>query len=232
MRYPSLVLLLFAITPGLASGLEPEPPETSEQVAPLLSDAQKQEKTALLHAKLSEFMRLQREIRKLCEVLQEQQIELGLQVIEVNESKLRGLGFDWANIKKADTKDSGENASKFYTALCKNNLAKVIAESKLLTIQGSPASFHLDDRMRNGLSFNCTPSTLESGKIRLTVKYQITRISGQNLGEKVRAAETTAEVAPEAPFFIAGDSITRNKLNGDKEEISLVFIVRPYLPKR
>jgi Flp pilus assembly secretin CpaC len=232
MRYRSFILFLFAIAPGLASGFEPPSSESSQPAAPVLSDAQKQETTALLHKKLSEFMRLQREIRQLCELLQEQQIGLDLQVIEVNETKLRDLGFDWANIKKASTKDSNEKASEFYTALCKNNLAKVIAEPKIMALESAPASFQLDDRARNGLWLNCTPSTLDNGKIRLAVKYKVTRISGQELGERAQVGETTAEVAPLAPCFIAGDSITRYQIGGDKEEISLVFIVKPYLPKR
>ena len=232
MRSRTLVLALFAIIPGLANGEEPAPPASAAKTAPALSDERKQERKALLETKVAELKRLQAEIKQLRDELsQQQQIGLELQVFEVSQTKLRNMGFDWDNIKKMGS-SPGRDASGFCTALCKNNLAKVFAERKTQTPNGSAANFMLDDGSRTALTFDCTPTALDSGNIRMAVKFEITRFAGEDFGLRVRAGETTIEVEPDTAFVISGDSIKRTKANGDKDELDLVFVIKPYLPKR
>ena len=233
MRSPTLAFILLVIIPSLASGEEPARPASATKAAPALSDEQKQEKNSLLDKKLSELKVLQAEIKKLRDDLNEQQqVGLDLQVYEVNQTKLRNVGFDWGAIIDSGSNGSHKDAAGFLKALSRNNLAKIFAGRAKQTSDGTLVNFLFDDGTKTCLSFDCTPSVTENGEIRLKVKYAISRFSGEDFGLRVRAGESTIEGEPDTAHFIAGDSIKRTKANGDKEEIALVFVIKPSLPKR
>lgn len=227
MHCRSLALILFALISGVACGAEPAPSVPAVKVAPALSDVQKQEKTSLLDKKLEELKRLQAEIQQLRDDLDEQQqIGLELQVIEVNETKLRNLGFDVANIKKLGF-GRGNDAAGFYAALCKNNLAKIIAEPKASTPSASQKTFLANDGTKTGVQFDCTPTILDSGKIRLATRFEVSRMGGENVGRlRVRCGETTLEVEPGCYNLIAGGSTALTTPGGEKQELSLLFFVK------
>jgi pilus assembly protein CpaC len=101
-----------------------------------------------------------------------QQVLLHVKVMEVSRTKLRALGFDWANFGNTDfvvqsvsgtlgsftqagtaTGTGGETITfgligpnnsffGFLEALRENNLAKILAEPALVTVSGRPASFN------------------------------------------------------------------------------------------
>ena len=233
MRCFSSALVLLAIIPSLSRGAEPIPSAARPKLAPALSDEQKQEKNSLLDKKLVELKRIQEEIRHLRDELNEQQqVGLDLQVYEINQTKLRNLGFDWNAMI-----DSGPNGPRkaeagFFNALARNKLAKVFADRNKQTPIGVPATFMFDDGTKTGLSFDCTPTVLDDGRIRLKVQYQISRLAEGGVEHSVRAGETTIEVEPESSYPIVGNSIKQTKANGDKEEVGFVFVIKPYLPKR
>ncbi|MCE9528616.1 MAG: hypothetical protein K8R36_21435 [Planctomycetales bacterium] len=233
MRSPSLAFILLTIIPSLASGEDPARPASAGKAAPALSNEQKQEKNSLLDKKLAELKRLQTEIKQLRDDLNEQQqVGLDLQVYEVNHTKLRNFGFDWTTVVDSASNGPRKDVAGFFKALAHNNLAKIFAGRAKQTSDGTLVNFLFDDGTKTSLSFDCTPTVTENGDIRLKVRYEISRFSGDDFGLRVRAGETTIEVEPDTAHFIAGDSIKRTKANGDKEEIALVFVIKPSLPKR
>ena len=123
---------------------------------------------ALLEQKTAERDRLQLEIDELRRATgTPQQILVNIRALEINRSKLRRLGVDWAtadgkqqsissivqlmNPKSADR--LGTNAfgivapdGPFFgvvSALEENNIAKVLAEPSIVIVSGRPASFHM-----------------------------------------------------------------------------------------
>lgn len=232
MRFRPLALVLFFVVSAVANGTEPMPSASAAKAALELNDEQKQEKKGLLERKLEELKRLQAEIKQLRNELDEQQkVHLELQVIEVSETKLRNLGFDWGNIKTAGV-GSGQDAAAFCAALCRNNLAKVIAEPKDLTPSATKATFIADDGIKTAVQFDCTPTILDSGKIRLAVRFEISRMVGEDFGLQVRGGGTTVEVEPNTYALIAGDSDKRTTAAGEKQEFGLVFIIKAIPSKK
>lgn len=233
MRISTLALFLLAIIPSLVLSAEPTSPTVTPKLAPTLSDEQKQEKSLLLDKKLAELKRIQEEIKQLRDDLKDQQqVGLELQVYEINRTKLRNLGFDWdATIEPVSNGPRKADAG-FFNALARNKLAKVFTERNKQTPVGVPVTFMVDDGTKTGLSFDCTPTVLDDGRIRLKVQYQMSRLAEGGAGHSIRAGYTTIEVEPESSYPIVGNSIKQTMANGDKEEIGFVFVIKPYLPKR
>jgi Flp pilus assembly secretin CpaC len=208
MRYYSLALMLLAFILGLTHAEEP-PPAAAAKGTPGLSDEKKQENES-------------------------RQVVLELQVIEVNKTKIRNLGFDLDNFLKWNVNSPDKNGTGFVQALARNNLARVISEPRLVTLDGTVASLIIGRGYESPtvLQLDCLPTALASGKFRLAVRYEVSRIAGEDFSLQMRAGESTLGAESNAFAFLAGDSITRTKPNGGQEEIGLVFLIKPYLSKR
>jgi pilus assembly protein CpaC len=123
---------------------------------------------ALLEQKIAERDRLQREIDELRRASgTPQQILVKIRALEINRSKLRRLGVDWATAdgnqgsvssvaellqphaaKHGDAFEIGVIApgNSFHgilRALEEHNVAKVLAEPSIVTLSGRPAKFHV-----------------------------------------------------------------------------------------
>ena len=125
----------------------------------------------------------------------------------------------------------------------RHDLARVISEPRLVTLDGTVASLFMGhgnptflqlggQESPTVLQLDCLPTALASGKFRLAVRYEVSRIAGEDFSLQMRAGESTLEAESHTFAFLAGDSITRTKPNGGQEEIGLVFLLKPYLVKR
>ncbi|HEY3393264.1 MAG TPA: hypothetical protein VGK58_11195 [Lacipirellulaceae bacterium] len=166
--YPLLVSVIAAIGSYRVVGAESSVPP-QQQPQPLRDGSGNQTADrALLEQKIAERDRLQREIDKLRqETRTPQQILVNIRALEINRSKLRRVGVDWAtadggqrsitsivdlmNPKTADRLETSafgivapdEPFFGFVSALEENNIAKVLAEPSIVIVSGRPASFHV-----------------------------------------------------------------------------------------
>ena len=170
VREPAVLFLLLVIGVFVEGrdiiGAEPAP-LAQQPPQPEGASAAWQANNKLLEQKIAERARLQREIDELRRATgTPQQILVKLRAIEVNRSKLRRLGVDWATAdgKQKSVSSVAEllqpNASSsldamefgivgpgdgfhgFLQALETHNIAKVLAEPTIVIVSGRPASFN------------------------------------------------------------------------------------------
>ncbi|MEX0938309.1 MAG: pilus assembly protein N-terminal domain-containing protein [Pirellulales bacterium] len=187
------------------------------------------------------------------------QILLNVQVMEVSRTKLRRLGFDFAALNESDfvassisgllssidggtvTSSGGENiafgvvdGSKaffgFLEALRSNNIAKVLAEPRLTTVSGRPASFHVGGEIAIlvaqgglggvdtqfepfGTQIDFVPLVLGNGNIRLEVRPRVREVDDslgafldgtQVPGFRTREVDTAVEMKAGQTLALAG----------------------------
>jgi pilus assembly protein CpaC len=112
-----------------------------------------------------------------------QTILLHVKLMEVSRTKLRRLGFDWANFN---------SFFGFVDALKQNNLVKVLAEPTLVAVNGRPASFSSGGEFpilvpqslgtisiqyrQFGTRVDFVPIALGNGRVRLEVRPQVSEI--------------------------------------------------------
>lgn len=194
-----------------------------------------------------------------------QQVLLHVKVMEVSRTKLRALGFDWANFGRTDyfiqsvsgligeVSRAGGTANGtggvtfefgligddnaffgFLEALQDNNLAKVLAEPKLVTVSGRPASFNSGGEFpilvpqslgtigveykQFGTRVDFVPIVLGNGAIRLEVRPQVSELDNANgvsingnriPGLRTRWADTAVEMRAGQTLALAGLIQTR-----------------------
>ncbi len=194
-----------------------------------------------------------------------QQVLLHVKVMEVSRTKLRAMGFDWANFGRTDyfiqsvsgligelNRAAGsalpggnttfefalvgrDNAFfGFLEALQDNNLAKVLAEPKLVTVSGRPASFNSGGEFpilvpqslgtigveykQFGTRVDFVPIVLGNGAIRLEVRPQVSELDNANgvslngnriPGLRTRWADTAVEMRAGQTLALAGLIQTR-----------------------
>lgn len=191
-----------------------------------------------------------------------QQIVLHVQVMEVSRTKLRQLGFDFADfngndfivssisglissVASASVTGTGDtvrfgvvnNNNAFYgflKALRQNDLMKILAEPKLVTISGRPASFNVGGEFpvivpqslgtvsiqykKFGTQVEFVPLVLGNGTIRLEVRPRVSEIdSSRNVvvnnftipALRVREVDTGVELNAGQTLAIAGLVQTR-----------------------
>lgn len=99
-----------------------------------------------LDAKLAELEAVQREVEQLQRELNLQpQLLVHVAMYEVNMTKLRSLGIDWAQA----TNPAGQNPDEsfkqpgFMQALVEKNIARLYADPTVVTLVGRPATFHV-----------------------------------------------------------------------------------------
>ncbi len=192
-----------------------------------------------------------------------QEVVLNVRVMEVSRTKLRTLGMDWAKITSGNLVFSGVsglltasfggtvatsgsetfafsvlgNNSNFYgvlEALRQDNLAKILAEPKLVTTSGRPAFFQVGGEFpilvpqsmgtvsieykKFGTQVDFVPIVLGNGRIHLDVRPRVSEIDSSRSvtidtydvpGLRVREVETGVEMMAGQTLAIAGLVQTR-----------------------
>ena len=193
-----------------------------------------------------------------------QQVLLHVSVMEVSRTKLRAMGFDWANFGSSDfvvqsvagslgsfsqagtAVGSGTETMTFgligpnnsffgfLEALRDQNLAKILAEPKLTTVSGRPASFNVGgefpilvpqslgtlsvDYKQFGTRVDFVPIVLGNGGIRLEVRPQVSELDNANgvtlngnriPGLRTRWVDTAVEMQSGQTLALAGLIQTR-----------------------
>lgn len=192
-----------------------------------------------------------------------QQVVLHVQVMEVSRTRLRALGVDWASFNGDDflissvsgliaavsggavTSSGGETFSVGFVSgqdsffgflewLRQNNLLKVLAEPKLVTVSGRPAFFNVGGEFpilvpqslgtvsieykKFGTQVDFVPIVLGNGAIRLEVRPRVSEIDNTRSvtinsvtvpGLRVREIDTGAEMRAGQTLAIAGLVQTR-----------------------
>jgi len=184
-----------------------------------------------------------------------QKVLLHVKVMEVSRTKLRTLGFDWAEINGQSFVSQGvsgllsgigavnggpstvrfgivDGNNQFYgflEALRQNDLAKLVAEPTLTTLNGRPASFNVGGEVpilvpqslgsvtiqyrEFGTQVDFVPIVLGNGMVRLEVRPQITeldnslsvQLNGTNIpGFRQRRADVGVEMRAGQTLAIAG----------------------------
>ncbi len=184
-----------------------------------------------------------------------QKVLLHVKIMEVSRTKLRTLGFDWANLNGANFVSQGvsgllsgvgnvtggpstvrfgivDGNNTFYgflEALRQNDLAKLLAEPTLTTLNGRPASFNVGGEVpilvpqslgtvtiqyrEFGTQVDFVPIVLGNGLIRLEVRPQITeldnslsvQLNGTSIpGFRQRRADVGVEMRAGQTLAIAG----------------------------
>jgi pilus assembly protein CpaC len=192
-----------------------------------------------------------------------QQVVLHVQVMEVSRTRLRAMGVDWASFNGDDfvissvsglisavtgnaiTSSGGETFSVGFVSgdtsffgflewLRQNNLLKVLAEPKLVTVSGRPAFFNVGGEFpilvpqslgtvsieykKFGTQVDFVPIVLGNGAIRLEVRPRVSEIDNTRSvtinnvtvpGLRVREIDTGAEMRAGQTLAIAGLVQTR-----------------------
>lgn len=187
-------------------------------------------------------------------------ILLHVKVLEVSRTKLRTLGFDWAQLSagggfvsqgvsgilqapgtivgtqgatvRFGVVGSGGSFYGFVEALRENDLARLLAEPTLVTLDGRPATFNVGGQVpiplqqalgvttvtyrQFGTQIDFVPIVLGNGMIRLEVRPDITEIDPSlrdNVtgvpGFRQRTADTAVEMKAGQTLAIAGLVFTR-----------------------
>jgi hypothetical protein len=129
-----------------------------------------------------------------------------LKVIELNTTKLRRLGFDWQQITPSGVKhnsadpltasihDGGvvaDGFAGFLEALRQNDLARVLAEPTLVTLDGRTASFDVGGYTK----LDILPIVLGNGRVRLEYRIEIGSSTSQ-AGSSVTRLDPLQKAAP------------------------------------
>jgi pilus assembly protein CpaC len=187
-------------------------------------------------------------------------ILLHTKVMEISRTKLRNLGFDWAQISSGGgfisqsvsgliepigtltgragptvrfgVVGEGGQFYGFVEALRQNNLARLLAEPTLVTLDGRPATFNVGGQVpipmqqalgvttvtyrQFGTQIDFVPIVLGNGMIRLEVRPDITEIDPSLRdtvtgvpGFRQRTADTAVEMKAGQTLAIAGLVFTR-----------------------
>jgi len=101
-----------------------------------------------------------------------------VKVVEVATTKLRNLGFDWAQLGPAGARHESldkilqstatDQLFGFLEALRQNNLARVLAEPTIATLDGRPASLAV-----GGTQLDVVPIVLGNGHVRLEYRIEL-----------------------------------------------------------
>jgi pilus assembly protein CpaC len=191
-----------------------------------------------------------------------QKVLLHVKVMEVSRTKLRTMGFDWANINGSSFVSQGvsgllsgigavnggpstvrfgivDGNTQFYgflEALQQNDLAKLVAEPTLTTLNGRPASFNVGGEVpilvpqslgtvtiqyrEFGTQVDFVPIVLGNGLVRLEVRPQITeldnslsvQLNGTSIpGFRQRRADVGVEMRAGQTLAVAGLIYTRTE---------------------
>ena len=208
-----------------------------------------------------------------------QQILLNVQIMEVSRTKLRDMGFDFANFNGNDAVvssisglisssalnpgvvtpaggatgdtvrfgviDGSNSFFGFLKLLRQNSLAKILAEPKLVTVSGRPASFNVGGEIpvpvpqslgsvtieykKYGTQVDFLPIVLGNGNIRLEVRPRISELDYTNTvtingsiipGLKERTIDTGVEMKAGQTLALAG--LVQNRVEANNRGIPVL----------
>ena len=203
-----------------------------------------------------------------------QQVLLNVKVMEVSRTKLRAMGFDFAAIDGADfftstisrmisagaggaptalggdtmrfgLVDGNSSFFGFLEFLQQRDLAKILAEPKIVTVSGRPAYFNVGGEFpilvpqslgsvsieykRFGTQVDFVPIVLGNGRIRLEVRPRVSEIDAsrgvtvQNItvpGLRVREVDTGVEMRAGQTLALAG--LIQNRVEAQNRSVPLV----------
>jgi hypothetical protein len=163
-----------------------------------------------------------------------------VKVIEVATTKLKNLGFDWTQLDPGGVKHESidevlqsvatDGLTGFLEALRQNNLARVLAEPTIATLDGRPASFSI-----GGTQLDLVPVVLGNGHVRLEYRIELavpqkepTRIATKRESE-TRTQPFKLDSAAELELgktCVVGRTKTNTQSEGGKsqETETLVFV--------
>lgn len=204
-----------------------------------------------------------------------QQILLNVQVMEVSRTKLRAMGFDFANVNgdnfivssisglisaagsqtgtavgsgetiRFGIVDGSNSFFGFLRLLRENRLAKILAEPKLVTVSGRPATFNVGGEIpvpvpqslgsvtieykKYGTQVDFLPIVLGNGNIRLEVRPRISEldytnsivVNGSSIpGLKERMIDTGVEMKAGQTLALAG--LIQNRIESTNRGIPVL----------
>jgi Flp pilus assembly secretin CpaC len=191
-------------------------------------------KEALLEEKLQQLRKLQQEVEMLQGPTPSQQVvTIDLKIMELQVSKMRELGFDFQIAKGTGIEQFTEHSlvefDGLLSALRQNDLVKILAEPKLVTVSGHPASFRSGgefpilvpqqpdevaiEYQEFGTSLDCVAIVQDNGAIRLEVRASITEIDttrsvsiqGTSVPAlRTRMVDTAVEMQPGKTLILSG----------------------------
>jgi Flp pilus assembly secretin CpaC len=158
---------------------------------------------AVLHQKQTQLANLQQEVRQLrTETGTAQEMRIKVQMVEINMTKLRRMKTDFSTAEfgfvTADSADTLQNPVQrvdskalvgFLNWLKENNIAKVLAEPTIVTMDGRPASVHIGGEIpvpngpdlktiefKNvGTEVDVLPVAVGNNRVRLELRARISR---------------------------------------------------------
>jgi len=197
-----------------------------------------------------------------------QQVIIRTQLVEINHTIMRKLGFDFATYegdgnvrrwKPADSILSIDGAGKttvpagftgFVDALCKNRLARILADPTVIVPDGSSASLSVgstieidvpqgDDIKHEskfiGTKLDVAPQLVENNRVKIDIRMshrtleEMVRIEQTEI-PKIRARETDLSFEVNLGETFATGGLIREARSGEQtDEMELVFLVTPEL---
>jgi hypothetical protein len=207
-------------------------PTAAQQDSKDVHSSPEVDKAVVLREKQHELARLQQEIRQLREETgTQQQIVVRVQMLEVSLTKLRRMKTDFSVADLiGTTQDGAQVVSKvgqaadsqaltgFLEWLKENNVARVLAEPQVMTMDGRPASVHIGgeipvpsgcnkdavEHKNVGTQLDVVPISLGGNRVRLEMRARVSEVDDSHsltIGEsrvpafKVRQCATAIETA-------------------------------------
>jgi Flp pilus assembly secretin CpaC len=167
-----------------------------------------------------------------------------VKVVEVNIDKLKGLGFDWTRLTPTGIEHTAvdrlpkidgrpitvEELNGFLEALRQNNLARVLAEPTLVTLDGRPASISIGDTQ-----LDIVPIVLGTGRVRLDCRIAISAPKSEP-GRHANKRDTSPTAYPfrldlatelePGKTCLVGHARTDKSTHGNSPETETLVLVR------
>jgi len=147
-------------------------------------------------------------------------VTVELFVVEVSLTKLRSAGFVWEDLKgrrglllETDFSD-GEKLKAFLQALRQYDIATILSEPTITTLDGRPASFAIDDKLK----LDVVPIVLGNGRIRIEHRLE--------LPERKLKSESAVEVEPGQAVIASQVRSETKDAAGKVREVATMVIVR------
>jgi Bacterial type II and III secretion system protein/Flagellar L-ring protein len=248
-------------------------PTAAQQDANDVRPSPELDKTVVLREKQHELTRLQQEIHQLREETgSQQQIVVRVQMLEVSLTKLRRMKTDFSVADLIGTTQDGAQAiskvgqttdSKaligFLEWLKENNVARVLAEPQVMTMDGRPASVHIGGEIplpsgcnkdaveyKNvGTQLDVVPVALGGNRVRLEMRARVSEVDDSHslvIGESRVPAFTVRQcaMAIETAFGCSAvcnglvevrtESVkTETGTRAERNEVALLLVVTPEL---
>ncbi len=162
-----------------------------------------------------------------------------VELLELNRTKARNLGFDFQNCKPGASSIFGANGSGrgFIKALKKEGIVRVLSDPTICTVSGRPVFFNCGGEFpipvkqpdgslsveyrKYGTQIDCVPTIREGGNIRLEFRTRLSEIDPShsvNVGDtqlpglRVHEFDTAGEVKPGQAMVIVGPAESHSVL--------------------